>query len=118
MIEPVVIGFGGNVGGDAVIVERFCRAREALASLGDVRAAPLYRSAPSAYPGSTDLNALIVHFLLFARVRGPLKESHVDMRAVVPEPSRYIVKVAFGGRSTLDFRTDNLCGHSASAPAE
>jgi 2-amino-4-hydroxy-6-hydroxymethyldihydropteridine diphosphokinase len=44
--EPVVIGLGGNVGGDAAIVERFCRAREAIAALGEVVAAPLYRSAP------------------------------------------------------------------------
>lgn len=46
MIEPVVIGIGGNVGTDAAIRERFGRARAALEVLGDVRAAPLYRSAP------------------------------------------------------------------------
>ena len=46
--EPIVIGLGGNVGSDAVIVERFARAREALRVLAgsSVRSAPLYRSAP------------------------------------------------------------------------
>ena len=44
--DAIVIGFGGNVGGQAAIVERFVRAREALANLGDVRSAPLYRTAP------------------------------------------------------------------------
>jgi 2-amino-4-hydroxy-6-hydroxymethyldihydropteridine diphosphokinase len=44
-VEPIVIGLGGNVGTEAEIVERFRRARAAFAELGDVRAAPLYRSA-------------------------------------------------------------------------
>ncbi|HSD91190.1 MAG TPA: 2-amino-4-hydroxy-6-hydroxymethyldihydropteridine diphosphokinase [Kofleriaceae bacterium] len=44
--DALVIGLGGNVGGDAAIMERFCRARSALAQLGDVRSAPLYRTAP------------------------------------------------------------------------
>ena len=43
---PLVIGLGGNVGGDDAILARFRRAREALAALGELRAAPLYRSAP------------------------------------------------------------------------
>ncbi|MBS1121374.1 MAG: 2-amino-4-hydroxy-6-hydroxymethyldihydropteridine pyrophosphokinase [Deltaproteobacteria bacterium] len=46
LAEPVVIGLGGNLGGEAQIVERFRRARVALARLGDLRAAPLYRTAP------------------------------------------------------------------------
>ena len=37
----IVIGFGGNVGGDDAIIERFRRAREAL---GAVRSAALYRT--------------------------------------------------------------------------
>jgi len=45
-LEPLVIGLGGNVGDEAAICARFVRAREALAELGDVRAAPLYRTAP------------------------------------------------------------------------
>jgi len=53
--ESIVIGLGGNVGTDAAIVERFDRAREALAALGTpsslaapggLRSARLYRSAP------------------------------------------------------------------------
>jgi 2-amino-4-hydroxy-6-hydroxymethyldihydropteridine diphosphokinase len=43
---PVVIGLGGNIGGEGAVIERFRRAREALAQLGGVRSAPLYRSAP------------------------------------------------------------------------
>jgi len=39
----IIIGLGGNVGTEAEIVERFRRAREALAA---TRSAPLYRSAP------------------------------------------------------------------------
>jgi 2-amino-4-hydroxy-6-hydroxymethyldihydropteridine diphosphokinase len=49
MTEPVVIGLGGNVGTDAAVIERFDRARAALAELaerGAVRSARLYRSAP------------------------------------------------------------------------
>ncbi|HMG19815.1 MAG TPA: 2-amino-4-hydroxy-6-hydroxymethyldihydropteridine diphosphokinase [Kofleriaceae bacterium] len=50
MIEPVVIGLGGNVGTEAAIVGRFDRARAALAELagaaGGLRSARLYRSAP------------------------------------------------------------------------
>lgn len=44
--DAVAIGLGGNVGGDRAILERFVRAREALAQLGDVRSAALYRTAP------------------------------------------------------------------------
>ncbi len=42
----IAIGLGGNVGGEPAIRERFVAAREALAQLGDVRSAALYRSAP------------------------------------------------------------------------
>ena len=42
----IVIGLGGNVGTEAEILERFASAREALAALGTVRSAPLYRTAP------------------------------------------------------------------------
>lgn len=44
--DAVVIGLGGNVGDDAAIRRRFERAREALAQIGDVRSAALYRTAP------------------------------------------------------------------------
>jgi 2-amino-4-hydroxy-6-hydroxymethyldihydropteridine diphosphokinase len=46
MAGGAVIGLGGNVGTDAAIVERFDRARAALAALGGVASARLYRSAP------------------------------------------------------------------------
>jgi len=42
-VNDVVIGLGGNVGD---VAEKFRRAREALAQLGSVRSAPLYRTAP------------------------------------------------------------------------
>ncbi len=42
----VIVGLGGNVGTEAEILERFTYAREALAALGTVRSAPLYRTAP------------------------------------------------------------------------
>jgi 2-amino-4-hydroxy-6-hydroxymethyldihydropteridine diphosphokinase len=42
----IVIGLGGNVGGEDAVVARFRQAREALAILGTVRSAPLYRTAP------------------------------------------------------------------------
>jgi 2-amino-4-hydroxy-6-hydroxymethyldihydropteridine diphosphokinase len=41
-----VFGFGGNIGTEAEIQERFVRAREALGQYGHVWSAPLYRSAP------------------------------------------------------------------------
>lgn len=44
--DALAIGLGGNVGDDSAIIERFCRARDALAQLGDVRSAALYRTAP------------------------------------------------------------------------
>jgi 2-amino-4-hydroxy-6-hydroxymethyldihydropteridine diphosphokinase len=52
--EPVVIGLGGNVGGEPAIAQRFDRARAAIGELGAdlggdlgaVRSARLYRSAP------------------------------------------------------------------------
>lgn len=42
-MNDVVIGLGGNVGD---VAEKFSRAREALAQLGRVTSAPLYRTAP------------------------------------------------------------------------
>ena len=44
--DPIVIGVGGNIGTDAEIVDRFRIARMAIEALGDVRSAPLYRTAP------------------------------------------------------------------------
>jgi 2-amino-4-hydroxy-6-hydroxymethyldihydropteridine diphosphokinase len=42
-VNDVVIGLGGNVGD---VAGTFRRAREAIAELGPVRSAPLYRTAP------------------------------------------------------------------------
>ncbi|HET9987265.1 MAG TPA: 2-amino-4-hydroxy-6-hydroxymethyldihydropteridine diphosphokinase [Kofleriaceae bacterium] len=44
--DAIAIGFGGNVGEDDAIVERFDHARGALQHLGAVRSAGLYRTAP------------------------------------------------------------------------
>jgi 2-amino-4-hydroxy-6-hydroxymethyldihydropteridine diphosphokinase len=44
-ISPIVVGLGANIGTQAEITERFRRARAAFEVLGDVRAAPLYRTA-------------------------------------------------------------------------
>jgi len=44
--DAIAIGFGGNVGEDDAIVERFEHARGALQQLGVVRSAGLYRTAP------------------------------------------------------------------------
>ena len=69
MIEPVVIGLGGNVGTSAEIVARFGHAREAIATLGMpgvvrsapgvVRSAPLYRSAPIGPAQAAFLNTAV-----------------------------------------------------------
>jgi 2-amino-4-hydroxy-6-hydroxymethyldihydropteridine diphosphokinase len=55
----IVIGFGGNVGGDDAIVERFRRAREAFAELGPVRSAALYRTAAIGPAQSDFLNTAV-----------------------------------------------------------
>ncbi|MBA3822031.1 MAG: 2-amino-4-hydroxy-6-hydroxymethyldihydropteridine diphosphokinase, partial [Deltaproteobacteria bacterium] len=46
VIEPLVLGLGGNVGGELAITGRFQRARDALAELGELSSAALYRTAP------------------------------------------------------------------------
>ena len=59
LAEPVVIGLGGNIGTDAAIVERFGHARAALEVLGEVRSAPLYRSAPLGPAQAAFLNTAV-----------------------------------------------------------
>ena len=59
MIEPLVIGLGGNVGTEAELVERFGRAREALGRLGPLRSAPLYRSAAIGPAQAAYLNSAV-----------------------------------------------------------
>ena len=58
-MASVVVGFGGNIGDDAAIVERFRRAREAFAVIGTVRSAPLYRSAPIGPAQAAFLNTAV-----------------------------------------------------------
>jgi 2-amino-4-hydroxy-6-hydroxymethyldihydropteridine diphosphokinase len=57
----IVIGFGGNVGGDAAVLDRFARARAALAAWGSVRGSAVVRTAPVGGPaGQPDfLNAAV-----------------------------------------------------------
>jgi 2-amino-4-hydroxy-6-hydroxymethyldihydropteridine diphosphokinase len=62
----IVVGFGGNVGDDDAITMRFTRAREAIAQLGSVKSAPIYRSAAMGPPQPAYLNSAIS-----VRVTGP-----------------------------------------------
>src|SRR3954467_14168403 len=55
----IVIGLGGNVGTHEEIIARFRAAREAIAQLGRVRSAPLYRSAPVGPSQADFLNTAI-----------------------------------------------------------
>lgn len=57
--DALVIGLGGNVGGDAAVLARFQHAREALGQLGGVRSAPLYRTAPVGPVQAAFLNTAI-----------------------------------------------------------
>jgi 2-amino-4-hydroxy-6-hydroxymethyldihydropteridine diphosphokinase len=62
--DVIAIGFGGNVGGEAAVRTRFVFAREALGQLGEVRSAPLYRTAPVGPVQPMFLNTVV-------RVRAP-----------------------------------------------
>jgi 2-amino-4-hydroxy-6-hydroxymethyldihydropteridine diphosphokinase len=46
----IVVGLGGNTGGDAAVVDRFLRARAAFTAWGAVRASAVYRTAPVGGP--------------------------------------------------------------------
>ncbi len=60
----MIIGVGGNIGSHAEIRERLCTARLAIARLGDVRPAPMYRTAPVGPDQADFLNsALEVHII-------------------------------------------------------
>jgi 2-amino-4-hydroxy-6-hydroxymethyldihydropteridine diphosphokinase len=54
--DALVIGLGGNVGD---VLATFVRAREALAQLGPVRSAPLYRTAPIGPVQAAFLNSVV-----------------------------------------------------------
>jgi 2-amino-4-hydroxy-6-hydroxymethyldihydropteridine diphosphokinase len=53
--DALVIGLGGNIGSAAEIVDRFRRARDALAQLGAVRSAGLYCTAWIGASGAWEL---------------------------------------------------------------
>jgi 2-amino-4-hydroxy-6-hydroxymethyldihydropteridine diphosphokinase len=55
----IVIGLGGNLGGEAAILARFTAAAAALAAWGPVRASRVYRSAPLGPPQPHFLNAAL-----------------------------------------------------------
>ena len=55
----LVIGLGGNVGTESEIRSRFVGAREALAELGPVRSAALYRTAPIGPVQASFLNTAV-----------------------------------------------------------
>jgi 2-amino-4-hydroxy-6-hydroxymethyldihydropteridine diphosphokinase len=61
--DTIVVGLGGNVGGDDAVLARFERVRVALAAWGPVRASRVYRTAPVGGPPQPDyLNAaLAIH---------------------------------------------------------
>ena len=61
--DVLVIGLGGNVGGDDAILDRFVRARTAFGEIGAVASAQLYRTAPIGPSQPSFLNsALRVRF--------------------------------------------------------
>lgn len=55
----IVVGLGGNVGGDAAVRARFAAAAGALAALGPVRASRVYRTAPIGPAQPPYLNAAV-----------------------------------------------------------
>ena len=58
--DTIVVGLGGNVGGDAAVLARMARVAEALGAWGPVRASPVYRTAPIGGPPQLDhLNAAL-----------------------------------------------------------
>jgi 2-amino-4-hydroxy-6-hydroxymethyldihydropteridine diphosphokinase len=62
--DVLVIGLGGNVGGDDAIRDRFVRARTAFGEIGSVTSAQLYRTAPIGPAQASFLNsALRIRFL-------------------------------------------------------
>jgi len=58
--DAIAIGIGGNVGTEAELVERFGRARDAVAALGPVTSGALYRTAPIGPDQPAFLNSAIV----------------------------------------------------------
>jgi 2-amino-4-hydroxy-6-hydroxymethyldihydropteridine diphosphokinase len=59
MSDVIVLGLGGNVGGDDVVLARMRAVRDALAAWGRVRASPVYRTAPIGPAQPDFLNAAL-----------------------------------------------------------
>jgi 2-amino-4-hydroxy-6-hydroxymethyldihydropteridine diphosphokinase len=58
--DTIVVGLGGNVGGDDAVLVRMRAVRDALAAWGPVRASRVYRTAPVGGPPQPDyLNAAL-----------------------------------------------------------
>jgi 2-amino-4-hydroxy-6-hydroxymethyldihydropteridine diphosphokinase len=77
--DAVLIGLGGNVGD---VAASFRRAREALVQLGDVKSAPLYRTAPVGPKQAMYLNSVV-------RVRWPAATA-TELIATVLEIERLL----------------------------
>jgi 2-amino-4-hydroxy-6-hydroxymethyldihydropteridine diphosphokinase len=57
--DVIVLGLGGNVGGDDAVLARMRAVRDALAAWGRVRASPVYRTAPIGPAQPDFLNAAL-----------------------------------------------------------
>jgi 2-amino-4-hydroxy-6-hydroxymethyldihydropteridine diphosphokinase len=58
--ETIVLGLGGNVGGDAQVLDRFAQVARGARAWGSVRASSVYRTAPLGGPTQLDfLNAAL-----------------------------------------------------------
>jgi 2-amino-4-hydroxy-6-hydroxymethyldihydropteridine diphosphokinase len=55
----IILGLGGNIGSPAAITGRFTRVRDALSAIGNVRSAPLYRTAPIGPEQAAFLNSAV-----------------------------------------------------------
>jgi 2-amino-4-hydroxy-6-hydroxymethyldihydropteridine diphosphokinase len=69
-----VIGFGGNVGGDDAIIERFVKARAALEEYSPVSSAPLYRTGAIGRPQDDFLNTAVAMQRLDPQGKGTPEE--------------------------------------------
>jgi 2-amino-4-hydroxy-6-hydroxymethyldihydropteridine diphosphokinase len=69
-----VIGFGGNVGGDDAIIDRFVKARRALEEFSPVISAPLYRTGAIGPPQDDFLNTAVGLQRLDPNHQGPPEE--------------------------------------------
>jgi 2-amino-4-hydroxy-6-hydroxymethyldihydropteridine diphosphokinase len=85
--DALVIGLGGNLGGDEAVLERFVRAREALAELGALRSAPLYRTAAIG-PAQPDYLNSAVRVRLADATPGELVATVLELEALLGRDRR------------------------------